>query len=289
MAELWRETRCWAAWRSQAASRFPLQSIHARSMFARPRPAPGTPRPDSLPELRLARKRSKTDKRDDAPVDEEAILEAQLFKEVDEEVRRDRYAQVWKSYGKYIVGAAVAVVLATAAVVFWHRYQVSVAGKEGEKYAAALKLAQNGKSDDAIKALAAVAAEAGGGYKTMARFQEAALWAEKGEIRKAVALYDAIAADDDADSALRDLARLLSVLTDLDTGKPAELTAKIAPLAKGDGPWHHSALELTALLAQKSGDLKRAREIYTRLADDATAPSNLRARARALLGSLGGS
>jgi len=236
----------------------------------------------------LARKRSKTDKREDAPVNENDILDAQLFKEVDEEVRRDRYTEIWKRYGRYIIGAAAAVVLATAAVVFYQRYQTKLAGEEGERYAAAVSLVQAGKTDEAVKALAAVAAKSGK-YKTMARFQEAAIRAEKGEVRQAVAIYDGIAADGSADAILRDLARLLSVLTDLDTGKPAELTAKIAPLAKGDGPWHHSALELTGLLAQKSGDVKRAREIFTRLADDATAPANLRARARALLGSLGGS
>lgn len=237
----------------------------------------------------MARKKAKTNKRDNAPVDEDDHLDAQLFKEVDEEIRRDRYSLIWKSYGKYIVGGAAAIVLATAAVVFWQRYQLSVAGKEGETYAVAVSLAQVGKTDEAIKALAAAAAQSGSGYKTMARFQAAALHAKKGETRQATALYDAIAADGGADVVLRDLARLLSVRTDLDTGKPAELTAKIAPLAKGDGPWHHSALELTALLAQKSGNIKRAREIFTRLADDGTAPSALRARARALLGSLGGS
>jgi hypothetical protein len=245
--------------------------------------------PGQSPELRLARKRSKTDKRDNAPVDEEDHLDAQLFKEVDEEVRRDRYTEIWKSYGKYIVGAVAVVILGTAAVVFWQRYQVSVAGGEGEKYTAALALAQSGKTDEAIKALTAVAADSGTGYKTMARLQAAALHAEKGERRKAAALYDMVAADSGADQVLRDLARLLSVMTELDTGDPAALTAKIAPLANKDGPWRHSALELTGLLAQRSGDVKRAREIFTRLADDATAPSNLRARARALLGSLGGS
>jgi len=247
------------------------------------------PCPDNPPELRLARKKANTDKRDKAPVDEDDHLDAQLFKEVDEEIRRDRYSQVWKSYGKYIVGGAAAIVLTTAAVVFWQRYQLSVAGKEGEAYAAAVSIARTGKTDAAIKALGAAATKSGSGYKTMARFQEAALRAKKGETRQAAALYDAIAADGDADAILRDLARLLSVMTELDTGKPAALAAKIAPLANGDGPWHHSALELTALLAQKSGNIKRAREIFTRLADDGTAPSSLRARARALLGSLGGS
>ena len=42
-----------------------------------------------------------------------------------------RLTQVWEAV----------VILGTAAVVFWHRYQVSVAGKEGEKYAAAVSLA----------------------------------------------------------------------------------------------------------------------------------------------------
>jgi hypothetical protein len=267
----------------------PVAELQCAVYVCAPSAGAGDAVPGQPPELRLARKRSKTDKRDDAPVDEDDHLDAQLFKEVDEEVRRDRYTELWKSYGKYITGAVAAIILGTAAIVFWHRYQVSVAGKEGEKYMAALALAQSGKTDAAIKALATVAAESGGGYKTMARLQAAALHAEKGETRKAAALYDAVAADDDADQALRDMARLLSVLTELDTGKPAELMAKIAPLAKGDGPWHHSALELTGLLAQKSGDVKRAREIFTRLADDATAPSNLRARARILLGSLSGS
>jgi hypothetical protein len=238
----------------------------------------------------LARKKAKKDKpADDGPDKEVDHLEAQLFKEVDEEVRRDRYSQLWKAYGKYATGGVAAIVLATAAVVFWQRYQTSAAGKEGESYAVAVGLAQAGKTDDAIKALAAIAANSGTGYKTMARFQEAALRAKMGETAKAVALYDAIAADSGADKILRDLAVLLGVMTALDTGQAAALTAKLGPLAKGDGPWHHSALELTALLAQKSGDIKRARAIYTRLADDATAPSALRLRARALLGSLGGS
>jgi len=250
------------------------------------RAAPGQ-RP---PELRLARKTAKKGKRGgDRPVDEDDILDAQLFKEVDEEVRRDRYSVIWKAYGKFFLGGAAAIVLATAAVVFWQRYQVSLAGQEGEAYAAAVGLAQAGKTDEAIKALAAVAGTSDTGYKTMARFHEAALRAKKGETRQAAAIYDAIAADGDADKILRDLARLLGVMTALDTGNPAELTARIAPLANGDGPWHHSALELTALLAQRSGDIGKAREIFTRLADDAAAPSALRARARALLGSLDGS
>jgi len=237
----------------------------------------------------LARKKKKDKREDDGPDQEIDHLEAQIFKEVDEDVRRDRYTELWKSYGKYITGGVTAVVLAAAGFVWWQNHQASVRGAEGEAYSAAIGLARSGKTDEAIKALTAVAASSSSGYKTMARFQEAAIRANRGELAKAAELYDAIAADSSADKILRELAVLLSVLTVLDAEKPAALTAKLAPLANGDGPWHHSALELTAFLAQKSGNTKRAREIYTRLADDATAPSALRARARALLGALGNS
>ena len=219
--------------------------------------------------------------------DEIDPLEAQLFKEVDEELKRDRYKQIWAKYGKYFLSGATAIVLVVAGIVWWRDHRLEVRGDEGSAYAAAATLADRGSPDAAIRAFMALAAKSDSGYKALARLHAAALRAKKGDRRGAAALYDQVAADGDADQILRDLALLLSVMTQLDTGKPAALTARLAALAKGDGPWHHSALELTALLAERSGDLKRARAIYTRLADDATAPGALRSRAKVMLEILG--
>jgi hypothetical protein len=58
-------------------------------------------------------------------------------------------------------------------------------------------------------------------------------------------------------------------------------------LTAGNSPWRHSALELTALLAQRSGDAAKAREIYTSLADDPTTPRQLRGRAAEMVAVLG--
>ena len=221
--------------------------------------------------------------------DEEDQSDKQLFREIDEDLRRERYMKLWKDYGRFVVGAAVTLILATAGWVWWQRHQLSVRGEEGERYAAAATLVGKGNPAAAIKAFAQVAAESSAGYAALAKLREAALLAKKGDLKGAAALYDAIAADADANQNLRHLARLLGTLSLLDTGDPAKLTAKLAPLAKEDGPWHYAALELTGLLAERAGDIKRARAIYTRLVDDAAAPATLRARVRVYLELLGNS
>ncbi len=103
-----------------------------------------------------------------------------------------------------------------------------------------------------------------------------------------MATYDSLAGDSSAGETYRDLAVLLSVQHQLDSGDPDGLMARLAPLTAEDNPWRYSALELTALLANRAGDRARAREIFTRLGDDAGAPQGLRARAREMLIYLGG-
>ena len=47
-------------------------------------------------------------------------------------------------------------------------------------------------------------------------------------------------------------------------------------------------MELSALLAQRTGDGAKAKEYYTKLADDLTAPQGMRARATEMLAIIGG-
>ena len=41
---------------------------------------------------------------------------ADIFDEIDEELKRDRTQELWTKYGKYVIAAAAAVVLVRAAV-----------------------------------------------------------------------------------------------------------------------------------------------------------------------------
>ena len=62
---------------------------------------------------------------------------ADIFKEVDEDLRRDNFEKLWKKYGFYFIGLAVTVVLAVAGVQGWRAYDLDQRGKMSDRYGAA--------------------------------------------------------------------------------------------------------------------------------------------------------
>jgi hypothetical protein len=211
---------------------------------------------------------------------------ADIFQEVDEELRRENYAKLWQRYGKYVVALAVIIVLVTAGVWRWREYRLHVRQEEGARYVSALDLARQGKDKEAADAFAEVAKEAGGGHRVLARLEEGALKARAGDNAGAIAAYDALAADGGADPIYRDVARLLAAQYALKSGDSAAAVERVKPLTPASNPWHPSALELTALASLKAGNKAEARAIYQRIADDLAAPQSLRARAAEMITAL---
>lgn len=212
-----------------------------------------------------------------------------FIQELEEDLRRERYMALWQKYGRYAVALALVVVIAVASSVAWRHYRTNERLKDSMAYNAALSLAEQGggSTEAALAALRQIAQSGSDSYAVLARFQEAALLTKNSKSEEAVAVYDAVAANRDVDPLFRDLAVLMHALVMLDKGEPQQLTVRLSPLTESSNPWRYSALELTALLAHRSGDAAKARAIYTTLADDPTTPRQLRGRAAEMLSVLG--
>jgi hypothetical protein len=209
-----------------------------------------------------------------------------IFHEIDEELRRENFAKLWQRYGGYVIALAVSIVVAVAAVVGWRAYQLRVHQAEGERYSLALDLARQGKDKDAEDVFAEVGRQARGGHATLAQLEDAALKAKGGDIKGAIAVYNALIAESSTDPAYRDLARLLAAQYELKDGDASAVIARVAPLTSATNPWHPTALELTALAQLKTGNKAEARAVYQRIADDLAAPQGLRARAAEMAAAL---
>jgi hypothetical protein len=208
-----------------------------------------------------------------------------IFREIDEELRRDSLLKLWSRYGRYVIAVAVAALVIAGGIVAWRDHQLTERRAQSTLYAGALALARDGKEADAIKVFAAIAQE-GRGYGLLASFEEAGLVAKSGNRDAAIADYDRIAADDDLDPGLRGLALLLSVMQGLPGADSGKTVQRLAPLTETGNPWRPTALELTALARLKSGDKSGALDLYKGLADDLTAPPSLRARAAEMAAAL---
>lgn len=210
----------------------------------------------------------------------------QFIQEVEDELKQERHLALWRKYGIFAVAAVLVTVIGVASYQGWRNYQQGQHFKYGQSYAQALALLRQGNDARARAEFGKLAAEAGSGYAELALLQRAALLAKGGDGAGAAALYRQLADDSGTVKLFRELAVILLALITADNADPRELTARLQPLTARDNPWRHSALEVTALLAQRQGDRARAKEIYQRLADDAKAPQGLRARAAEMLATM---
>ena len=208
-----------------------------------------------------------------------------IFREIDEELRRENLLKLWSRYGKYVILVAVLAVVIAGAITAWRSHQASERRAQSGRYSAALALVRDGKNADAARLFAALAQE-GGGYGLLASFEEAELLAKDGDRKGAVAAYDRLAASSGLDREFRDLAVLLSVTHGLPDDDPKVAVERLQRLTENGNPWRASALELTAAAKLKAGDRNGALDIYKMLADDLSAPQRLRARAAEMAAAL---
>ena len=206
-----------------------------------------------------------------------------IFREVDEDLRREQFKRLWDRYGTYVLGLAVLIVLATAGYRGWEYWKDRQAAASGDRFVAALKLSADGKHAEAAAALAAIAKDGSGGYPVLAAFRAAGEKLAAGDDKGAVADYDAIAQGASAPAPIRDLAKLRAALILVETASLADLQTRIGELADTGNPWRHSAREILGLAAWRTSDFTTARKYFQEIADDQESPQDLRSRAQFML------
>ena len=209
---------------------------------------------------------------------------ADIFNEVDEEVRRERLKAFWDRYSIFVIAAAVLIV---AGIGGWRAYEYYTAQKAaaaGAVFEEAVALSEQGKHAEAEKTFAKVIGEAPKGYAALARFRAAAEMAQAnpGKPDQAVNAYGAIAADGSLGPLWQDLAALRAGLLLVDTAPFADLRARLEPITAAGRPYRHTARELLALSAFRANDMAEAKRYIDMITADAETPPGSRQRVEVL-------
>lgn len=202
---------------------------------------------------------------------------ADIFREIDEEVRRDKAAAIWSKYGSVFIALAVLAVMGVAGWQYWQHREAQASQAVGARLEAALKASRAGESDQAETALKDIIATAPAGYRQIARFRLAAETAKTAPTEGAAA-FDALANDASLDPLYRDLARLRAGMLRVDLVPYAELRAALEPLATPQGVWRHSAREFLGIAALKANQFEEAGRWFDAIITDPQAPQVLRQR-----------
>ena len=201
---------------------------------------------------------------------------ADIFDEIDEELKRDRTQELWTKYGKYVIAAAAAVVLSVGASQGFNAWTRSQAETSANLYHQALA------ADDALTQLRAQAGNMTDGYALLARFQLAAAHAAADDFVSAESAYAALAADKAVPALYQQAAQLLAVMNAPAGSDFGALQDSLSSLVEG-GPWQPLALELSAALDLQNGDNAAAITKLETLINLAETPNELRQRALRLV------
>ena len=202
---------------------------------------------------------------------------ADIFDEINEELKQDRMAALWQRYGKYLIAVVVAIVAGVSLSQGYSYYTTQRDARAADAFFQAIL------ADDVTSSLETAAPELNEGYALLAEFRSAAALAQDGKAAEAEQRYLALAERTDAEQIYRDLALLLSVMHAPQTADAADLQARLEPLASASSSLQGLALEQMVALDLRRGDSAAAIEKLNRLVALTDISTSLRQRAAQIL------
>ena len=207
---------------------------------------------------------------------------ADIFDEVDEDLKRDQMQELWSRFGKYVILVVSIVVLGVGGRQGYKIWQGHQAATAATAYHNALGAA------DLKTALTAELDQLNSGYSMLAKFRIAAAQALAEDYAAAEESYLALSTDPAVKQLYQQAALLLSVMNAPENRSADELVTRLAVLEGQAGPWQAMALEQAAGLALRVGDRKTAIAKYTSLTGLSDIPTGVRQRASQMLKILDG-
>lgn len=207
---------------------------------------------------------------------------ADIFDEVNEDLKRDQMQKLWSRFGKYVILAVSIVVLGVGGRQGYTTWQDHQATAAATAYHDALG------ASDLKTALMVELDQLSPGYAMLAKFRIAAAEALAEDYAAAEESYLALSTDPSVKQLYQQAALLLSVMNAPLNRSADKLATRLAVLEGQAGPWQAMALEQAAGLALRSGDRKTAIAKYTTLAGLSDIPPGVRQRASQMLKILNG-
>jgi hypothetical protein len=200
-----------------------------------------------------------------------------IFREVEEDVRRERFEKLWKAYGSYAIAALILLFAGIAGWQFWQRHEMQERQKISDAFIAAQRISDPQTAAGAFVDLASTAPK---GYALVAKLSQAGAMYASGQRAGAIDIYKQIASDDSGP--IGSVARLRAAWALADSASRAELAELLKPLVQPGNAWRQNAREVLAYADYRAMDTKSALAKYSELALDPESPDGLRGRARAM-------
>ncbi len=207
-----------------------------------------------------------------------------FLREIAEDCKNDQLKSLWNQYGLVIILLVAAALTAAVSFETFKSWRARRNQELSNAYAVAVSLQNQGRLDESMSILQNLAQSNRGIYGDIARLQMANIYFEQGKTLEATDMLQQLAADDDVNPQMRDIATIKLASYKLDTDAPSqEIADMLTPLTKDGSSWGNIAHELLAMLAIRDGDINLAKAEYEAVINSGNVQDTLKARAQDML------
>ncbi len=202
---------------------------------------------------------------------------ADIFDEIDEELKKDKARLLWARYGKFVIATVTAVILGVGSAQGLKTWKTKQAETAANSYHRALD------SSDLVISIREAMADLTDGYEMLAHFRMAAAKAANGDSEGAVSDYMMLAENKAIKPLYQQAALLLAVMNAPEGTDPKQSQDQLFPLTATPGPWQGLALEQSAALDLENNDPAAALEKFESILGLVELSPELRQRASQFL------
>ena len=205
-----------------------------------------------------------------------------IFREVDEDLRREQFKELWAKYQGLVIGGALLIIVSVGGWRGYEWWQARLAAEAGTSFESAIMLSEAGKNAEAAAALEKIAQDGTPAYRELAALRRGAELAAT-DPKAAIAAYQEIANDSRVETILRELASLRAAAILIQESAFPEVRKLLQPMDAPGRFYRHSARELLAIAAWHSGDADGLKRMLTLMLTDPETPLSTRSRIEVLV------
>tara|TARA_B110000027_G_C16000343_1_gene247170 strand:- start:55 stop:696 length:642 start_codon:yes stop_codon:yes gene_type:complete len=206
-----------------------------------------------------------------------------IFSEVDEDIRKERYKNIWNKYGKYLIALIVLLVIAFSLNQFYQEKKLLANESLLEKYLLALESVEKKQIDFSIDNLKTVYTGENKMLSAFSGLKLSEIYFLSDNKDESLTVLSSLYLNDSLDQIYRELALYKFIMIDFNNISPSTIEKKIKSIKKDKLILEPYFQELIGIKYLLSKDIVKANLIFTNLILDENIPIDLIARLKKLI------
>ena len=208
-----------------------------------------------------------------------------VFQEVDEDIRQERYKTIWKRYRYYFISIIMVLIIAVATNAFLRHENFKKVNERSDKFFNAVSIS-NSNSDEALKLLnefSKTELKSSQYNVVLSLFIEAAINREKQDFSAALNVYSQIAKMENIDIFYIDYANLCAAETLISSGDIEAAIVMLEMLIKDNSALLLIAKEYLGYVEISKGNYEKSKILFEEIYEDASSSQEMINRVKEVL------